>query len=227
MTAAPAPPTAAVPAAPGAERPWLAFLLAVVVTHHLGTLLAPLGETVARSRWADWVDLLVPWAVLVPAAVALARAGATRRQWVLLGVGVVLYVEGHGIHLGANSIGNVTPTELGHLWDEVVGHYVWYGGLCVVVGVLADALRVPRPGPLRLLLAAGFGITWFTNSIEGGTPVLGVVVALVLVAWSWPRRRQDGVALDVLVAYALSLALLAGFGLWQGGFPQFTELGWV
>lgn len=226
MTTTTTPPPVAAPAHTAAG-PWLGFLLAVVVGHHLGTLLGGAGETVERTRWADWVDLLVPWVVLGPAALALARSGATRRQWVLFAAGVVLYVEGHGIHLGANSIGNVTPTDIGHVWDEVVGHYVWYGGLAIVVGVLADALRLPRPGPLRLLLAAGFGITATTNAIEGQTPWMGIAVAAVFVAWCWPRRRSGGVVLDVLVAYALSLVLLVGFGLWQGGFPEFTELGWV
>jgi hypothetical protein len=28
-------------------------------------------------------------------------------------------------------------------------------------------------------------------------------------------------------AFGLSLVLFAVFGVWQGGFPEFTELGWV
>jgi hypothetical protein len=74
--------------------------------------------------------------------------------------------QGHGIHLAANSVGNVEPSPVVHLWDEVVGPAVWYAGVAVVCAVLATAVRDrPLPdrrgwrhrGSLAALLAVGFG----------------------------------------------------------------------
>jgi hypothetical protein len=31
----------------------------------------------------------------------------------------------------------------------------------------------------------------------------------------------------LLVAWGTALVLLVGYGAWQRGYPQFTELGWV
>jgi DMSO/TMAO reductase YedYZ heme-binding membrane subunit len=42
--------------------------------HHLGSLPGSLGAASAGTRWVDWVDLPVPYAVLVPAALTLAAA---------------------------------------------------------------------------------------------------------------------------------------------------------
>lgn len=213
----------------GPARWWVAFLLVVSVAHHEGTLLAALGDTTAGTRWADWVDLLVPWAVLGCAAGALSWSARHRHSWPLFAAGAVLYVEGHGIHLAANSIGNVTPTPTGHLWDEVVGHLLWYGGLALVTGVLAGALRLPRPGFLRLLAATLFGVTATTNAIEGGTVAMGFLVAAVFLGWAarQARRPVSGVAVDVAVAYGTSAVLLVAYGVWQRGWPQFSELGWI
>jgi hypothetical protein len=207
--------------------PLAALAVAYVVLHHLGTLAAPLGS-VGDTRWADWLDLLVPYLVLWPAALVLLRAQTDRTGWLLAGVGALVYTQGHGIHLAANSIGNVLDYgDVGHLWDEVVGHYVWYGGLALVVAALArTAGRLPRArGPWAWVLAVLSGLTWFTNGVEGATPVFSLVLAAAATAWAWRVRDRLGAVL--LVAAATGTLLLAGFGLWQGGFPEFTELGWI
>jgi hypothetical protein len=77
--------------------------------------------------------------VLLPAAAALASSAANRRVWTVYLVGVITYVEGAGIHLAANSIGNVEPGRAAHLWDEVVGHYAWSLGAALIVAALAAA----------------------------------------------------------------------------------------
>ncbi|MET1058653.1 MAG: hypothetical protein ABWX84_03595, partial [Nocardioides sp.] len=67
---------------------WLASTaLAYVVLHHLGLLPSGLGEGPEGTRWADWVDLVVPWLVLVPAALTLRAAPAPPRCWVVFGAG--------------------------------------------------------------------------------------------------------------------------------------------
>ncbi len=207
------------------------YATAVVLGHHIGTIAKPLG-TVGPTEWADWIDLLVPLAVLGGAAAVLKAAGAQRSDWVLFGLGALLYAQGQGLHLGANSINNADPVGLAedaaHLWDEVVSHYITYVGHTIVVGALT--LTLLRTGlqahRASFLLAALFGLTWTNNTIEGGTPVLGLAVAIGYAVWGWQRRQQAAARL-LLAAYGLSFLLLAGFGIWQGGFPQFSELGWI
>jgi hypothetical protein len=208
------------------ERRLAAFAVSVVIGHHIGTVLGPLGE-VGNTRWADWADLLVPFAVVGFAAAVLASTDAGRREWILLGVTGVLYTQGHGIHLAANSIANTDPSDAVHLWDETVGHWLWYSGLAGIVATLALALHaVPLPRSVwALVLALLFGATIFTNSVEGGTAVLGLASAVAFIVWGLRDRRSARALL--VPAYALALVLLLAWGLYWGGYPQFSELGWI
>ena len=206
---------------------WIAaFAAAVDVGHHTGFLLEPLGE-VGTTRWADWVDLALPYAVVGTASAALATVRAPPRAWLVLGAAAIAYTQGHGIHLAANSVANVEPSDVAHLWDEVVGHYVWYAGLAGIVAALALALgHLPRPDSrLRHPLGLVFGLTVFTNSVEGGTPWLGILTSAAFLAWALPRRERAAGLL--IVPYAVALIALAAWGAYWRGFPQFTELGWV
>jgi hypothetical protein len=213
---------------------WLGwFAVAVIIGHHVGTFFGPLGELGGRTEWADWIDLLVPYAVVGTALTALLAAGADRRAWLLAAVGAIAYVEGHGIHLSANSIGNARgDAPPVHLWDEVVGHYVWYAGLFLLAGALTLVLADrPRPsGGVGWPLAVLFGITTATNGIEGGTPYFTLAASVVLAACGWRHRRGAGVLL--LAAYGVTAALLLGWGGYWAvadgrSFPQFSQLGWI
>jgi len=212
------------------QRPawgWVtAFALAVGVWHHVGTIAKPLGA-LGPADWADWLDIAVPFVVLGSAAMVLLSMDVDRATWALFGLGAVLYTQGHGIHLSANSIGNVDPGTRAHLWDEVVGHYIWYAGWAIVVAALSRAViaRDAARGYLWYFIAALYGLTWMTNTVEGGTPILGIVVAAAYTVWGWLNRDRAG--RQLFAAYAISLVLLGAFGIWQGGFPQFTELGWI
>ena len=209
----------------------LAFSVGVIVGHHTGVLFEPLGTVGGiaggETRWADWIDLVLPYLVVGCAGAALAAATTPGRVWLLFGSAAVLYTQGHGIHLAANSIGNVAPGEPAHLWDELIGHYLWYGGLAGLVAALGLALGdLPRPSwrfglPVTLL----FGFTVFTNSIEGGTAPLGLVTSGAFLLWGISRRER---LLGLLVpTYGLALVALAGWGIYWLGFPQFSELGWL
>lgn len=175
-----------------------ATALAYAVLHHLGLVPSGLGSGPDDTQWADWLDLLVPWLVLVPAALTLGAAQPPTRTWVVFGAGVVAYASGHGIHLAANSVGNADPGPTAHLWDEVVGHHLWYLGVALVVVALADTMSGrPRPGPVGYLLAAAVGLTWASNAIGGGTVAMSLVLAAVAAAYGWRRRRELGVVLLV------------------------------
>jgi hypothetical protein len=195
---------------------------AYALLHHLGTLPDGLGDAPYATRWVDWVDLLVPYLVGGPALVALAVATTDRRGWWLALVGAGLYVQGHGIHLAANSIGNARgDAPPVHLWDEVVGHWIWYAGVALLVVAVSRAVAMPA-SPIGLLLALGIGATWTTNALEGTTAAGSLAVALALAAWG--ARRRDGTGLLLLVAFGTSALVLAGYGLWHGGFPAPSAL---
>jgi hypothetical protein len=210
---------------------WLVvFALGYVLLHHAGTILAGAGDVGdTRTRWADWVDLLTPYVVTGAAAGALRGGGASRGTWRLFWFATVVYTQGQGIHLAANSINNAVAGhgEPAYLWDEHVGHYLWYGGFSLVVVALAVALadRRPRGGIGAHLLALLVGFTTFTNSVEGQTPWLGIGASVVFAGWGLLTR--DGMGRLLLTAYAFAGLLFLGCGVWQGGFPEFSELGWI
>ncbi|MET0525345.1 MAG: hypothetical protein ABWZ91_11110 [Nocardioides sp.] len=172
--------------------------LAYAVLHHLGLLPDGLGAGPEGTRWTDWLDLLVPWLVLAPAAATMWAARPPVRTWVVFGAGVIAYASGHGIHLAANSVGNQEAGETAHLWDEVVGHYVWYAGVALVVSALALTMAGrSRPHPIGYVLAVAVGLTWASNAVGGGTVVASLVGALAATAYGWIHRRELGVVLLV------------------------------
>jgi len=213
------------------------FALAVIVGMQAGTVFAPLGSF-GSTRVADWIDLLTPFAILGCAALVMDRAGAGRRQWVLLAVGGVMFSLGTGLHISANSVSNVDdPTiaeaSIVHLWDEIVSHWVWYTGLFIVLAALATALRGEtfRIGALGVVVAALFALTLTNTYIEGGVPWLGMAFLLtgVLIGWRW---RPTSTGRLLMLVGGIGLSLLVGWGLyWYGTdgevFPQFSELGWI
>lgn len=207
----------------------LLFAVGYNVAHHNGVFFQGLGS-LGDTRIADWIDLLTPFAVLGPLAWALSVGRTTRTNVVLFLVGVVVYVEGHGIHLAANSIGNVVLPDSGgadviHLWDEVVGHYVWYAGaaLAVVAVYRAVEFEAVPCGPLPIGLAGLTGLTWATNGLEGGTAIFSLLCAVVgfIVVW---RKRVDPIPRLALVASAAAVIVLAAYGIRYGGFPQPSAL---
>ena len=206
------------------------FVLAVVIGMQIGPIAIPLGRTIDHTRYADFLDLLTPYAVLGTAAWVLAGLAARRTSWFVLAVGGVVFTQGHGLHLSANSVGNVVPGQTEHLWDEIIGHYVWYTGLALVIFALARELA-PRALPtgrslgLAYFGAVALGVTIFDNLDEGGTVAAGSVMVAAFIAYGWRFRRTSGRLL--VVAYGLTALGLIGWGLYWGGWPQFSQLGWI
>lgn len=185
---------------------------AYAVLHHLGLL--PAGTARWRgTSWVDWLDHVVPYAALAPAALTLATARVTGRHWGVFAVGALAYTQGHGIHLAANSIGNADPGETAYLWDELAGHAIWYAGAAVVMFVLAATMarESPRAHPLGVLVALGVGATWATNALGRHTIPLTIVVALAGIGGGWTRRHT--VAWLTGIAGAAALVVLAGAAL--------------
>jgi hypothetical protein len=205
------------------ERALLAFAASVFVFHHLPTAVGEAGE---------WVDLATPFAVVGAAAVLLAalRSPATALTVALLAA--LLYVDGHGIHLAANSIAGESPTgeaeDTAHFWDERFGHLEWHLGW---IGLIAAFCLADRGRPLALearsqaAIALLLGVTLFTSTVEGGTWWLELGAAALFAAWAVLDRRP--VVVTTAAAFAVGAVLIGAWAAWQGGVPEFSEAGLI
>jgi hypothetical protein len=194
---------------PRRDLPLVITAVAYSLAHHLGSLPDGLGDAGRGTRVADWLDLLVPFVVLLPALGTLLAAGVSRATYLWFAVGSWLYATGHGVHLSANSIGNADPSPTAHLWDEQVGHWVWYAGVAIIAATLASTLvdrPVPRQ-PLAWLLAVAVGVTWGTNATGGEFTWAGAALALLACGWGL-RHRHDGGVLLVGVGLAGVVAVV-------------------
>ena len=200
--------------------------------------------------YQDALDLLTPlvliplyWLLFQAAAATPARRAEEIAFMVLAGV----WVLGHGMHLAANSINNLigavppgsTPVEVSdlvHLYDEVLSHYVWH------IGVIGLALlliyrewrgphEVPTTGWMALLGGVIYGFTLFSVFLEGQTVVLGLPFVAGVVLFALTQRRGMASRRPVLAFFAISsavaLLLFTGWGLYWGGFPQFSDVGLI
>lgn len=209
-------------------KPLAWWVVVFAVGQQAGTVFRFLGD-VGDTRWADWVDLLTPWAVLGLGLVVVLRAEATGRLLLAYAAAGLLYVEGHALHLSANSISNIQSSGVGHLWDEVVSHYLWYSGALAVLVVLLFAVagaRDPERPWVGYALTPLLAFTLLNGWIEGGVVVVGFVSAAVLTALGVSHRRRAA-GRFALTTGLLGLVALAGWGLYWGYFPQYSELGWI
>jgi hypothetical protein len=206
----------------------------------------------ADTTVADVFDLLTPlvliplsWAVFSRASPERPTATATT----LFLVTAALWVLGHGIHLAANSISNLvdnaaattppTVRDLAHFYDEVLGHYLWHAGIlgfgALVIRRAWEATFTATPVnaalPVVLLSAASYGFTLFLIVVEGGTVPLSLPASALLAAaglWRWRAAHSLHPVIAMFVAaHALAVVLLLAWAIWQGGFPQFSDVGWV
>jgi hypothetical protein len=171
-----------------------------------------------------------------------------RLSWIVLIFGFLLYVDGHGIHLSANSIARLLGGQEGsslfravYLYDEVISHFMWDGGILVIsVGLILLARRAGFGGlttAQSVLVSGGaavYGFAYTLNSIEGQTVVLMFPAAAAACLWCLKlyfrdrrRKEQDPVVLFFLAGYLLSVILLAYWGIKNSGFPEFSDLGWI
>lgn len=195
------------------------------------------------------LDLLTPF-VLVGLYYLLYRAREQGRPLGLVGPGwggalflfsAILFVEGHGMHLSANSISSFLKESRGsdayamaYFYDEVLSHYLWRGGTLGLTGILLARHwvrgRAETRWSLLALAALVYGLTYAISAVESQTvpldlPASVAISGLVVARW-WRRRALPG---DLVFAffglgYGVALAALAAWGLYFGGFPQPSEL---
>jgi hypothetical protein len=208
---------------PSAGRALLAFSAAVFVFHQLPTL--------AGDSAGDWIDLVTPFAVVGAAALLLGRRTPVLALVVAV-VGALLYVDGHGIHLAANSIGDEHLTgdakNVTHFWDEEWGHAEWHLGWFVLVfsACLSEGRRAVRLQRWQAVVSALLlGWALFVSTVEGNTWWLELGATVIFIPWALLARRPLLVACAGGFGFA---ALLIGvWALWQGGVPQFSQVGFI
>ncbi|MCH7588701.1 MAG: hypothetical protein IIC78_11820 [Chloroflexi bacterium] len=201
--------------------------------------------------YGDLMDLLLtPWigvgvfALLYVSIPSVSDSSVRHRNLyrLLFWIFSVLYVEGHGIHLAANSISNNvvagTDPRLVHsifLFDEPIGHLLWLGGGLglALVAVAYQTSYTSREYLMRrqiwLILICGmlYGVGFALTIIEGGSALWAapiVVGALAVMGYRWFRRHAE---LSKRPTWTFFLSgftfLLVTLGVWFAGFGGFIE----
>ncbi len=198
-------------------------------------------------KLGDVFDLLTPL-LLIPLYWLLYQVGQEKKP--SLGEGVAfmvlaaLWVQGQGMHLAANSIGHLLEEMTGSdasiltsFYDEVLSHYLWHLG---VVGLSALLLIRQWQNPFTgersspgIVVLAGIihGLTFFAIVVEGETALLGIPFAIAVtmagLVWGRHKLREEPLLLFFLFSYVVAMLFFAGWGIYWGGLPEFSELGLI
>jgi hypothetical protein len=194
-------------------------------------------------------DLFTPLVVLPLAWLVFDLAGGLGRRGLIafLVVGA-LWVEGQGIHLAANAIGDAfshdaaeafyqtVPGDL-NLWlDETLSHWVWHAAwVALAILMLAAATRgtVGRPDRTSVTaVVAGLvhGATFFLVTVEGATTLLGIPASILILAWCLLAGRRGLLRQPVVTFFLVSTVVtLLGYVVWGAlndwTLPEFSKVG--
>ena len=193
----------------------------------------------------DVLDLLTPL-VLIPVYWLLfqihPRRSPSQKEMLVFLVFAVLWVQGQGMHLVANSIGHLTQPysgseieQLTYFYDEILSHYIWHFGLVGLSALLIyrqwqNPFLKQRSG-LKFEITAGIihGFNYFIDVVESATTILGVPFAagVVLFVLIWGRKylRQQPIMAFFFVSYSIACLFFLGWGLYWGGLPEFSKVG--
>ena len=230
------------------SRPIILFALAFCALM-LGPSYVP--QTLSRYpllRHGDVLDLITPL-ILVPLYWVLLRKGRSvepgRGEMILFLMLIGLWVEGQGLHLGANAIGHLVEENpasdvfrLSYFLDEHLSHVLWHTAmvclslLLVVVGWRRIAI-VARPRmQTEGLAGVVYGFTHFAVTVEGQTTIIGVtgavVILLLILVPGRNRVRVEPLLGFFGSAYFTALVL---YGVWAAmhgwTLPEFSEVGLI
>jgi len=213
--------------------------------------------------WGDTLDFLTPFAVIPLAYILYSRANKISHSLqpqqpsnralrilpkVLLAIGFLLFVDGHGLHLASNSIArllhHMKESELykaTYLFDEIISHFMWDGGVFLIsVALIIAAYKISfksltwKNFAFLSLGATFYGFTFTANGIEGQTVIFtfpaagaGFLLALLFYFHRKKEGNQNPFLFFFMSGYLLSLILFAYWGISRSGFPEFSELGWI
>ena len=211
-------------------------------------LKASVGPPVAFTL-QEAADLVTPLVAIPLAWLVFDLAGGLgRRGLVAFLLVAALWVEGQGIHLAANAIGDAFPGDTAEvfyrtvpgeldLWlDETLSHWMWHlAWVALAILILAAATRDPATPPGRTsatAAAAGavYGATFFLVSVEGVTTLLGIPASILILAWCAAAARRGLIRKPVftffLVTTVVTLAGYVGWGaLNDWTLPEFSKVG--
>lgn len=153
----------------------------------------------------------------------------------------ILFVEGHGMHLSANSISTVLTQANGpgayaiaFFYDEVLSHYLLRLGALGLTGVILYRHWMNGAAKPRWAILSGasvvYGLTYAIAAVESQTvPVdlpASLAIAAIFVARWWRGRAMPGDAVFAFfgLACALAVVALAAWGVYFSGFPEPSEL---
>ena len=204
--------------------------------------------------YQDAFDLLTPL-VLIPVYWLLFRASASDRPG--LGGEIVfivlagIWVLGHGMHLAANSIDNLIDAlasghvinvkstgiyTLTYFYDEHLSHVIRDIGIVSLAALLIyrewrHPAGVKTAWRAAILAGVIYGFTYFSIFLEGQTVILGFPFAFLVILFAWfsgtKHLGQRPVLAFFFIACLLAFLLFAGWGLYWGGFPQFSDVGLI
>lgn len=175
----------------------------------------------------------------------------------LMEVGIAVMCIGVGVHTATNSLHSIVNpgneksrvidaplNKAIYVWDEVLGHHIWYAGLLLCWGVVAT-----RPTPKRerykqdclscsdlfpvVTVGAFHGVWMFFAAVEGQAVGLFVgFVALVVSTWAWKRLpltslyAAGSIRVYFIAAFTVFALTMCGYGAKYGWeFPEFRVLG--
>jgi hypothetical protein len=203
-------------------------------------------------NYQDAFDLLAPLA-LIPLYWLLFKYAAGQAPGLVEDIAFValsaFWIEGHGMHLAANSISNLIESQsrnrlidltgsaifrLTYWYDELLGHYLLHVGVLGLAALLIyREWRYPAGSATvwwsSILAGVVYGFTLFTITNEGQTVLIGlpfaVIVTLFGLVWGRKKLGQRPVLAFFFVACVIALLLYTVWGLYWGGFPEFSEVG--
>jgi hypothetical protein len=204
--------------------------------------------------YQDAADILTPL-VLIPMYLLLFRfatsGSPSRAEEIAFIVLAALWVEGQGMHLAANSIDNLISAlahshtldvmgtdlyRLTYFLDEHLSHYLWHIG---VLGMMALLIYTEWRKPAGedttwwSTISCGiiYGFTYFCIFLEGQTVPVGLplifLVLLVTLIWGRTKLVKQPVLAFFFVSCLVASLFLIGWGIYWGGFPQFSDVGLI
>jgi hypothetical protein len=202
--------------------------------------------------YQDVFDILTPL-VLIPLYWLLFKYSASGEsrlaEEITFMVLAAVWVLGQGMHLAANSIDNLAQGlaregginiirtdiyTLTYFLDEYLSHSLWHAGILGLTALLIYR-EWRRPAGVKTIwwatISAGliYGFTSFCIFLEGQTVLLGlpftVIIILLTLIWGREKLAQQPLLGFFFVACLVAAVLLIGWGVYWGGFPQFSDVG--
>ena len=173
------------------------------------------------------VDVLTPYAVVASTLAVMLALGASRGPLPAAVLAGVMYLHGQDVHLAATrfttkasrTTSSTSGTSGSRTSRPCSAGSAWWP----LAASPSGCRRARSASPALLGLAALLlGWTFFTSTVEGQTWWLELPAAAVFVVWAWREPRP--LLRATAGAFALAALLIAGWAIWHGGVPEFSEL---